>query len=94
MEISVKNIARSTLALVSILVVASPVVAQTAGQSAAPAKPVDPMSEVVCQKQEVVGSRLATRRVCMTRQQWLEQRASDRQDVEKAQVPSAKNGPG
>lgn len=57
-------------------------------------KPVDPMSEIVCQKQEVVGSRLATRRVCMTRYQWREQRTMDRQDTEKAQLPSAKSTPG
>ena len=87
-------IVRSPLVLASTLVIATPVVAQTPPQPAAQAKPVDPMSEVVCQKQEVVGSRLATRRVCMTRQQWLEQRSSDRQDTEKAQVPAAHNGPG
>ena len=87
------NIARSTLAVVSTLVIATAAVAQ-ATQPAAQAKPADPMSEVVCQKQSIVGSRLATRRVCMTRQQWLEQRSTDRQDVEKAQVPSAKNSPG
>ena len=93
MEINVNSIARSTLALVATLAIASPLVAQTA-QPAAQAKPADPKSEVICQKQEIVGSRLATRRVCMTRQQWLEQRSTDRQDIEKAQVPSAKNGPG
>jgi invasion protein IalB len=94
MEISVKKFTRSTLALASTLVIAGPVGAQTAPQPAAQAKPADPMSEVVCQKQQIVGSRLATRRVCLTRQQWLEQQSSDRQDVEKAQVPSAKNTPG
>ena len=88
------NIARSALALVSALMITTPVVAQTPAQPAARAKPADPMSQVVCQKQEIVGSRLASRRVCMTRQQWLDQRSSDRQDLEKAQVPSAKNGPG
>ena len=88
------NIALSTFALASTLVIATPVSGQTTPQPAAQAKPADPMSEIVCQKQEVVGSRLATRRVCLTRQQWLEQQSSDRRDVEKSQIPSAKNGPG
>jgi invasion protein IalB len=82
------------IVIVSALGVAGPTFAQGATQAQAQAKPADPMSEVVCQKQEIVGSRLATRRVCMTRQQWLEQRSMDRQDTEKAQVPSAKNSPG
>lgn len=91
------NSVKFALVIVSALGTAVPAFAQGAAPAAssqAQAKPADPMSEVVCQKQEVVGSRLATRRVCMTRQQWLEQRSSDRQDTEKAQIPSAKNGPG
>ena len=59
-----------------------------------PALAADPASgraakdpnEVVCEKQEVVGSRLATKRVCRTRAQWAELRAQDRQDLEKTQV--------
>jgi len=87
------------LALVTISALGTAVAASA--QGAAPATPAqgqaksaDPMSEVVCQKQGIVGSRLATRRICMTRQQWLEQRSADRQDTEKAQIPSAKRGPG
>ena len=93
MEISV-NSAISTLAIASAFVMAAPVVGQTPAKPAAQGQPADPMSEIVCQKQEVVGSRLATRRVCQTRQQWLEQQSSDRRDIEKSQIPSAKNGPG
>lgn len=50
-----------------------------------PKKAKDP-NEVVCEKQEVLGSRLATRRVCMTRAQWAEQRRSDRDMVQRTQV--------
>jgi hypothetical protein len=49
------------------------------------AKPIDP-NEVVCERQEVIGSRLATKKVCMTRSQWADAKAQDRQDVEKAQT--------
>ena len=43
-------------------------------------------NEVICEKQEVVGSRLAVRRVCKTRAQWADDRLQDRQEVEKIQV--------
>jgi predicted secreted protein len=46
---------------------------------------LDP-NEVVCEKQEVIGSRLAVRRVCMTRSQWAERRMEDRQATEKIQT--------
>ncbi len=70
----------------AVFVALAAAVASTAA-SAAPAdkrKPADP-NEVVCEKQTVVGSRLATKRICMTRAQWAEQRRLDRQDLDKAQ---------
>lgn len=42
--------------------------------------------EVVCQKVEQTGSRLAVKRICMTRSQWSERRLQDRQAVEKVQT--------
>jgi len=42
-------------------------------------------NEVVCEKQEVVGSRLASRKVCMTRAQWAAQQQSDRDLVDSSQ---------
>jgi len=46
----------------------------------------DPSQQVICEKQEVLGSRLATRRVCKTRAQWADDRLQDRQEVEKVQT--------
>jgi hypothetical protein len=43
-------------------------------------------NQVICEKQEVVGSRLAVRRVCKTRAQWADDRLQDRQEVEKVQI--------
>jgi transposase-like protein len=48
-------------------------------------KPRDP-NEVVCKKEEVLGSRLQSRKVCMTRAEWAEQRQLDRQNVERSQT--------
>jgi hypothetical protein len=66
---------------------ASPVLAQSAQTPANPQakKALDP-NEVVCEKQEVLGSRLATQKVCHTRAEWAEIKRSDRQDIEKMQV--------
>ena len=46
---------------------------------------VDP-NEVVCEKQQDIGSRLVSHKVCMTRSQWMEQRRLNRQDLNKAQT--------
>lgn len=43
-------------------------------------------NEVVCRKEEVLGSRLRSQRVCMTRSEWAEARRNNRSDVERAQV--------
>ena len=43
-------------------------------------------NEMICEKQEVVGSRLATRRVCHTRAQWADLRLQDRQEIERVQT--------
>lgn len=67
-----------------------------AAQDAAPShgkKARDP-NEVICEKQEVLGSRLATRKICMTRSQWDEQRHSDRELLEKSQTNGCVAGAG
>lgn len=54
-------------------------------QQPAASKTPDP-NEVVCEKEQDSSSRIATKRVCMTRAQWAEQRRLNRQDIEKIQV--------
>ena len=48
------------------------------------AKASDP-NEVVCERQESTGSRLQSKKVCMTRAQWADKRLQDRQDLERVQ---------
>ena len=43
-------------------------------------------NEVVCEKQEVLGSRVATKKVCMTRAEWAERKRVERQEIDKAQI--------
>ena len=76
----------------SIAFISAAMLAATAATAETPAqagdqakKALDP-SQVVCETQKVIGSRLAVKRICMTRAQWAERRLVDRQDVEKAQM--------
>jgi hypothetical protein len=43
-------------------------------------------NEIVCEKFKVIGSRLATKTACATRQEWADRRLTDRQNVEKSQL--------
>lgn len=42
-------------------------------------------NERICENQSVVGSRLATRRVCATRAEWAERRRLDRDAIDQGQ---------
>jgi hypothetical protein len=42
-------------------------------------------NEKICEKQSIVGSRLATRRVCATRAEWEEKRQLDKDAIDQAQ---------
>lgn len=65
----------------------------TAAAAAAPAttapgkgkKKADP-NEVICRKEEVLGSRLQSQRICMTRSEWAEANRQQRSEVERRQV--------
>ena len=65
-----------------------------AGQPAQPAQPQQTSktaaqiaydNEIVCQKEEVTGSRLGSHRVCMTRGEWMRSRMEDKAWVERMQ---------
>jgi hypothetical protein len=48
-------------------------------------KPAKDPNEKICENQTVIGSRLATHRVCATRAEWVEKRRLDRDAVDSAQ---------
>jgi hypothetical protein len=58
-----------------------------AAQVSEPAKRIaaDP-NEKVCEKITVVGSRLATKRICATRAEWADRRRQEREAVDRAQT--------
>ena len=47
-------------------------------------KSYDP-NEKICEKVEVLGSRIATKRICATRAEWEERRRTERDTVDDAQ---------
>lgn len=59
---------------------AQPAPRQQAGTTAR-----DP-NEIVCERQQELGSRIASVRVCKTRAEWAEERRAQRMDVDKAQI--------
>lgn len=67
-----------TLALVAALLPAS-------ASALEPKDSKDP-NRMICEKQGVLGSRLATKRVCKTAAEWEAQRLAERQTVDRTQV--------
>lgn len=77
------------------LLVSAPSVAQAPAASASAAtsqKATDKGNEMVCERQPITGSRLGTRKVCMTRAQWADLKLQDRQEIEKAQTRRGMKG--
>lgn len=59
--------------------------AVSTAQPSAVAKKSD-SNQIVCEKQKVPGSRLASAKVCKTRAEWADLRLQDRMDLERAQT--------
>ena len=65
--------------------------AAPAAQAPVQASTPDP-NELICERQEVLGSRLAKRKVCQTRAEWTDLKLQDRQDLERAQTRRGMKG--
>ena len=69
--------------------------AQSTAPAASNQQARDPkLNEVVCQKQEVIGSRLGTKRVCKTRAEWADARLQDRQELDRVQTQRGNSSEG
>jgi hypothetical protein len=75
--------------LIGASLVATAAVAQTSdGSSKGPTTrhgPSGAPTEVVCVRQQAIGSRLAARRVCRTRAEWEQHQSEFKQEVDRAQ---------
>ena len=63
----------------------------TAAPATETAKKVD-LNEIVCEKQKIPGSRLASAKVCHSRAEWAALRQQDRTDLERAQTQRGTDG--
>lgn len=67
--------------------------AQTKAPAASEQKPAAPNpNEIVCQKQKVVGSRLASNRICKTRAEWSDAQLQDKQELNRVQTQRGNAG--
>lgn len=78
-------------AAIGVIGISAPALGQSAPQQSAQmqqpaAKPARDPNEIVCERQQELGSRLASQRVCKTRAEWAEERRAQRMDVDKAQM--------
>ena len=84
------GLAKSGLAILTAAILVPPLYAQSSampGLGHFQTQSVDPdPSEIVCEKIEMIGSRLSTKKVCMTRSQWADSRRQDREAIEKIQA--------
>ena len=86
--------ALNCLAVIGVAILALPASGQVSppqNPSAQAAPHYDP-NEIVCEKQEVIGSRLATKRVCKTRSQWATERLQNRQEIDRIQIQRGNSG--
>jgi hypothetical protein len=86
----IRSPARFVVAALGGMLVCAPLLAGTT--PTANKRTIDP-NEIICEKQQVVGSRLQSKRVCMTRSQWADRRNQERQAIDRAQTLQSVKGP-
>lgn len=83
--------ARGGVAALLGVLICAPAIGQKAPP--APRSAPDP-NEIVCEREQVLGSRLQKRRVCMTRAEWADRRKEDREYLERKQTERGMIQPG
>src|SRR3954454_19278856 len=86
-RLAVKKVLGSALTV--ILLAAAPAVGQVQPQPTRPpaaAPKAADADQMICEKQEELGSRLSTHKVCHTRSQWEQMRFGDRSTIERVQT--------
>jgi hypothetical protein len=79
---------RTILLFAAIALLSAPTLAR---KPEADGKKSDP-NRVVCRKEEVIGSRLASKKTCMTVMQWDQLEREQRQSVDRIQAFKPQNG--
>ncbi len=74
------------MAAAGLSLVAVPVVAQaTSIETARPAAKSKDPNRIVCEREDTTGTRLGSRKICLTAAQWQEKRREHREELERAQ---------
>ena len=83
-----RKLLTTTLVAMVAVTISAPLFAQ---QQQETKKTRDP-NEVICERQEELGSRLGGKKVCKTRAEWAEERRLSRQDIDKVQTQRGTSG--
>lgn len=84
-------VATAVLGALAVPATAQQPAAATAGQSSSKASDAD---KIVCKREEQIGSRLMSKKVCMTVQEWQARQREDQDSVHKLQqdTPGPRSG--
>jgi hypothetical protein len=85
---------KKSLVLSALILSGTAAVAQGSADTATTVKtgPHNNPDEIVCIREEAIGSRLGARRVCRTRAEWAEHRRQYQQSIERAQQQMQTSG--
>jgi invasion protein IalB len=77
----------ASLTVLAAFAQAQPATPQQQAQTQQPGVPaaIPDGEKIVCEKQEVVGSRLATHKICMTKNEWARTRGDDQEWIKRTQ---------
>jgi hypothetical protein len=76
---------RACLLIAALVGWTMPAAAEPVQVPSSKARPSADPNQKICQDITVVGSRLATKRICATREEWAQQRRDDRDTVDQIQ---------
>lgn len=74
------------IALVALAATSATAAPQQSAQSVTKKKRAD-AGDLICERVPVIGSRLESKRVCMTRLEWQEKKTLDREFIDRVQFP-------
>ena len=76
-----------------LMLAASPAIAQTPTDSTAvkDSKKSD-VNRIICQKEELIGTRLAPKKICLTAKEWADRAHVDREETERVQQGTYRSG--
>src|SRR4051812_20395618 len=94
-----EGVMRTIISAAFLTIAATPALASPSpAQSGQPQQPAATANipvgqQIVCEKQPVIGSRLTTHKICLTRDEWARARSDDKDVVDRVQRPGYTSSP-